>query len=202
MPASFVIEPEIILNRDRGEGLRFAIDLHAFLRFDRLMQSVAPAAARHFAAGVFIDDDDLVFLDDVLRRPFRRGSRRAAAARCCGCARPARRNAAGAPIFALSFSSSESVGSRSISVNSLIKSGSTNEFGSSGFRKARPCSERSDSFDFSSMVKKSSSFKREEFLLARVLVKLRARPYRSPCAFPGLPSCAEAVCCAADRASP
>ena len=60
-----VVEPEIILDRDRGERLRLAIDLHAFLRFDRLVQSIAPAAARHFAAGVFVDDDDFVFLDDV-----------------------------------------------------------------------------------------------------------------------------------------
>ena len=61
-----VIKPEIILNRDRGERLRFAIDLHAFLGFDGLMQSVAPAAARHQAAGEFVDDDDFVFLDHVL----------------------------------------------------------------------------------------------------------------------------------------
>ena len=61
-----LVEPEIILDRDRGERLRFAIDLHAFLRFDRLVQAVAPAAARHFAPGEFIDDDDLVLLDDVL----------------------------------------------------------------------------------------------------------------------------------------
>src|SRR6266550_4363749 len=60
-------------------------------------------------------------------------------------------------VFFLSFSSGESVSSRSISVNSLIRSGKTNEFGSSGLRKLRPCSERSDSFDFSSMVKNNSS---------------------------------------------
>ena len=60
-----VVEPEIILNRDRGEGLGFTIDLDAFLRFDGLVQSIAPATPRHFAAGVFVDDDDFVFLDDV-----------------------------------------------------------------------------------------------------------------------------------------
>ena len=60
-----VVEAEIILDRDRRERLRLAIDLHAFLRLDRLVQAVAPAAARHFAAGVFVDDDDFVFLDDV-----------------------------------------------------------------------------------------------------------------------------------------
>jgi len=36
--------------------------------------------------------------------------------------------------FFLSFSSSDKVASRSISVNSLIRSGNTNAFGSSGFR--------------------------------------------------------------------
>ena len=45
-----LVKPEIILDRDRGERLRFAIDLHAFLGFDRLVQAVAPAPARHLAA--------------------------------------------------------------------------------------------------------------------------------------------------------
>ena len=66
MPASFVIEAEIILDRDRRERLRFALDLDAFLGFDGLVQAIAPAAAGHQTAGVFIDDDDLVFLNDVL----------------------------------------------------------------------------------------------------------------------------------------
>ena len=61
-----LVKAEVILNRDRRQRLRFAIDLNAFLRFDRLVQSIAPAAARHFAAREFIDDDDLVLLDDVL----------------------------------------------------------------------------------------------------------------------------------------
>jgi hypothetical protein len=60
-----VIEPEIILDRDGGERLRLAIDLDTLLRFDGLVQSIAPAPARHFAAGVFVHDDDLVLLDDV-----------------------------------------------------------------------------------------------------------------------------------------
>ena len=34
---------------------------------------------------------------------------------------------------------------RSISVNSVIRSGNTNAFGSSGFKKERPISERSES---------------------------------------------------------
>ena len=62
----FFVEAEVILDRDGGEGLGFLLDGHAFLRFDRLVESVGPTAAWHFAAGVFIDDDDLVVLYDIL----------------------------------------------------------------------------------------------------------------------------------------
>ena len=61
-----LVEAEVVLNRDRRQRLRFALDLDAFLGFDGLVQAIAPAAAGHQAAGVFIDDDDLVVLDDVL----------------------------------------------------------------------------------------------------------------------------------------
>ncbi len=66
------VKAEVILDRDRRKRLRLAVDLHAFLRLDGLMQTVAPAAARHFAAGEFIDDDDLVVLDDVLHVLFKK----------------------------------------------------------------------------------------------------------------------------------
>ena len=62
----FFVEAEVILNRDGREGLGFLLNGHAFLRLDRLMESVGPTAAGHFAAGVFIDDDDLVVLHDIL----------------------------------------------------------------------------------------------------------------------------------------
>ena len=61
-----VVEPEVVLDRDRGVGLGLAFDLDVFLGLDGLMQAVAPTAAGHEAAGVFIDDDDLVLLDDVV----------------------------------------------------------------------------------------------------------------------------------------
>ena len=64
--AELGVEAEVVLNGDRGEGLRFRIDLHAFLGFHRLVKTVAPAASGHFSSGLLIDDDHLVFLNDVL----------------------------------------------------------------------------------------------------------------------------------------
>ena len=63
--AEFFVEAEIILDGDGGQGLGLAVDLHPFLRLDRLMQTVAPTAARHFPAGELVDDENLVFLDDI-----------------------------------------------------------------------------------------------------------------------------------------
>ena len=62
----FVVEPEIILDGDRSERLGFLLDGDPFLGFDRLMETIAPASARHGAPGVFIDDDHLVFLHHIL----------------------------------------------------------------------------------------------------------------------------------------
>ena len=61
-----LVEAEVVLDGDGGQGLRLALDLDAFLGLDGLVQAVAPAAAGHQAAGVLVDDDDLVVLDDVL----------------------------------------------------------------------------------------------------------------------------------------
>ena len=68
--ADFVVQLEEVLQRDRGQRLRFFLDPHPFLGLDGLMQAVAPIAARHEAAGEFVDDDHLAVL-----RP--RSSRRA-----------------------------------------------------------------------------------------------------------------------------
>ena len=69
------VETKIILNGDGGEGLRLALDFHAFLGLDRLVQAVAPAPAIHGAASMFIDDDHLAVFDDVMRRPIDKGCR-------------------------------------------------------------------------------------------------------------------------------
>ena len=57
---------EIILEGDGGERLILALDLHAFLGFDRLVQAVRPAPAGHHASGEFVDDDDFAVFDHVL----------------------------------------------------------------------------------------------------------------------------------------
>ena len=60
------IHAEVILKGNRRECLVLRLDLHAFLCFHSLMQTIGPAASVHHASGKLIDDDDLVFLDDVI----------------------------------------------------------------------------------------------------------------------------------------
>ena len=61
-----LIEAEVVLEGDGGEGLVFLADGHAFLGFDGLVQAIGPAATRHEAAGELVDDDDLALFDHVL----------------------------------------------------------------------------------------------------------------------------------------
>src|SRR6185312_2965148 len=61
-----LVHPEVILEGDGGEGLVLALDLHAFLGFHRLVQTVGPAPARHHAAGELVDDHHLAVLDQVV----------------------------------------------------------------------------------------------------------------------------------------
>ena len=42
------------------------MNFNAFLRFHCLMQTVAPSAALHCTAGVFINDDNLTVLNDIV----------------------------------------------------------------------------------------------------------------------------------------
>ncbi len=65
-----VIHPEIVLEGDRGKGLVFPLDLDLFLGLQGLVQPIAVASSLHGAAGEFIDDDDLAFLDDIVDVPF------------------------------------------------------------------------------------------------------------------------------------
>ena len=66
MPRQLAVHAEVVLEGDRGQRLVLALDLHAFLGLDRLVQAVAPAPARHQAAGELVDDDHLAVLHHVV----------------------------------------------------------------------------------------------------------------------------------------
>jgi hypothetical protein len=55
-----VVEAEIVLEGDRGQGLVFRLDAHVLLGFQRLVLAFGVAPARHHAAGELVDDDDLI----------------------------------------------------------------------------------------------------------------------------------------------
>ena len=61
-----VIEAEIVLEGDGGEGLVLLLDVDMLLRLNGLVQAFGIAAAQHQAAGELVDDDDLAVLDDIV----------------------------------------------------------------------------------------------------------------------------------------
>src|SRR6267142_3140817 len=65
-PRQLAVHAEVVLEGDRGERLVLALDRHVLLGFDRLMQTVRPAPARHQPVGEFVDDDHVAFLHDVV----------------------------------------------------------------------------------------------------------------------------------------
>ncbi len=60
------VEAEEVLQGDRGEGLVLVLDVHPFLRLDRLVHALVVAAAREDTAGVLVDDHDFAVDDDVV----------------------------------------------------------------------------------------------------------------------------------------
>ena len=68
-PGELVVHAEVVLQRDRREGLVLLLDLHAFLGLDRLVDALAPAPALEDAAGELVDDLHLAALDDVVLVP-------------------------------------------------------------------------------------------------------------------------------------
>ena len=61
-----LVEPEVVLERDGGEGLHLVPDPHAFLGLERLMEPFREPPPGHQPAGEFVDDQDLAVLDHVL----------------------------------------------------------------------------------------------------------------------------------------
>ena len=64
-----VVEAEVVLQGDRGEGLVLLLDLDAFLGLDRLVHALVVAAAVQDAAGELVDDQHLAVVDDVVLVP-------------------------------------------------------------------------------------------------------------------------------------
>jgi hypothetical protein len=64
--AELVVEPEVVLQRDRRKRLVLLLDLDAFLGLDRLVHTLVVAAAVQDAAGELVDDEDLAVHDDVV----------------------------------------------------------------------------------------------------------------------------------------
>ena len=59
------VHAEVVLEGDRGQGLVLALDLHAFLGLDGLVQAVAPASARHHSPRELIHDNNLAALHQI-----------------------------------------------------------------------------------------------------------------------------------------
>src|ERR1700761_6123454 len=64
--SQLLVHAEQILERHRGQRLVLALNRHAFLRLNRLMQAVGPAATRERTAGELIDDHHLAVAHDVV----------------------------------------------------------------------------------------------------------------------------------------
>ena len=64
-----VVQPEIVLQGDRGQGLVLGFDLHPLFGLDRLMQTLVVPTSGQDAAGVLIDDHYLALEHDVVLVP-------------------------------------------------------------------------------------------------------------------------------------
>ena len=64
--SQFLIHTEIVLDSDRGEGLRFFFDADIFLGFQCLMETIAETAAGKDTPGVFVNDQHFVVLHHVM----------------------------------------------------------------------------------------------------------------------------------------
>ena len=61
-----VVEPEVVLQRDRGQGLVLGLDLDVLLGLDGLVHALVVAAPDQHAAGELVDDEHLAVADDVV----------------------------------------------------------------------------------------------------------------------------------------
>ena len=61
-----MVHTEVVLQRDRRKSLGSTLHLHVLLGFNRLMESIRPAAAFHHTTGLLIDDLHFAAVDDVI----------------------------------------------------------------------------------------------------------------------------------------
>ena len=61
-----VVEPEVVLQRDRGQCLVLGLDLHPFLGLDGLVHALVVTAPDQHATGELVDDQHLAVADDVI----------------------------------------------------------------------------------------------------------------------------------------
>ncbi|PSK61598.1 hypothetical protein B0E53_06501 [Micromonospora sp. MH33] len=61
-----LVEAEVVLEGDGGQGLVLLLDLHPLLGLDRLVHALVVAAAVQDAAGELVDDENLAVADDVV----------------------------------------------------------------------------------------------------------------------------------------
>ena len=64
--AELFVEAEVVLQRDRREGLVLLLDLDAFFGLDRLVHALVVATPVEHAAGELVDDQHLAVDDDVV----------------------------------------------------------------------------------------------------------------------------------------
>ena len=60
------VQTEVVLKSNGCQGLIFSLDLHAFLRFDRLVHTIVVTTPRKHTASVFVNDQDFSPVDDVI----------------------------------------------------------------------------------------------------------------------------------------
>ena len=65
-PGQLLVEPEVVLQRDRGQRLVLLLDLHALLGLDGLVHALVVAPALQHAAGELVDDHHVAVVDDVV----------------------------------------------------------------------------------------------------------------------------------------
>ena len=69
------VHPKIVLESNGRQRLALALDLHAFLGFNGLMQSIRVAASEHQTAGELVHNNHFAVFNDIVLVPLHQGMR-------------------------------------------------------------------------------------------------------------------------------